>query len=125
MEAVISAQTAVFLYAAILGMGIGLLYDLFRSVRIAFKAKGVLTAVCDLLFCFISFLGLVYFMLTGAQGQLRGYILLGMAIGAALYFCALSDIVIRLLSPVAKAVKKLLSKAQSFVAKAFDYPRGC
>lgn len=124
MEAVFAQQTRVFLSAAILGLCLGGVYDIFRSVRIVLRAGRLLTALCDMLFCMTVLLAFVLFMLTRAQGEIRGYIPGGMLIGGILYFCALSDVVMALLLPVLRLLQKLLHTASRLLQLAFAMPRG-
>lgn len=90
MKISIAVQTVVFLKAVLLGAALGIIYDLLRAVRREIRAGTGVTAVCDSLFWVVALAALFVFVLTAAAGEGRGYILLGAAIGAALYFLTVS-----------------------------------
>lgn len=90
MKLSIAWQTMVFLEAAVMGVALGAVYDLLRAVRRVLRAGVALTAFCDTLF-WLTVLGTLFvFVLTAAAGEGRFYVLLGAALGALLYFMALS-----------------------------------
>ena len=47
-------ETAVFLYACALGAGLGVLYDVFRLLRLVTGGKALLVFLEDLLFSFLA-----------------------------------------------------------------------
>ena len=79
MEIQITEQLRSFLLAILLGMAVGVVYDLMRAVRLRHPR---LTAVLDLGCCLFAAGGLFLFLMRQTDGQLRGYILLG-AVGGA------------------------------------------
>ncbi|WP_286146772.1 spore cortex biosynthesis protein YabQ [Neopoerus faecalis] len=87
MEIQITEQLRSFLLAILLGMAVGVVYDLMRAVRLRHPR---LTAVLDLGCCLFAAGGLFLFLMRQTDGQLRGYILLGAVGGAVSYFSAAS-----------------------------------
>ena len=83
----ISQQLTLFAQSILLGMAVALVYDLLRPFRIRLPR---LTAVLDVLFCLVLSVSVFLFMLRRAQGELRGYVLLGAVGGAILYFTLFS-----------------------------------
>ena len=83
MEIYISQQLLLFCGAALLGIALGLAYDLLRAVR---RRIPVLLVACDLLFCAAVAVGLIAYAMTSAGGELRIYLLLGTFLGAVFYF---------------------------------------
>ncbi|MGE4549526.1 MAG: spore cortex biosynthesis protein YabQ, partial [Intestinibacillus sp.] len=80
-----------------MGVALGVFYDLLRAVRRSLNAGVALTALCDTLF-WMGTLGTIFvFVLTIAAGEGRSYVLLGAAMGALLYFIALSPPILALL----------------------------
>ena len=78
MEIQITEQLRSFLLAILLGMAVGVVYDLMRAVRLRHPR---LTAVLDLGCCLFAAGGLFLFLMRQTDGQLRGYILLGLLAG--------------------------------------------
>lgn len=117
MEISIAFQTLVFLKAVVMGVGLGILYDLLRAVRRALHAGVALTAFCDALF-WIGTLGAVFiFVLTAAAGEGRSYVLLGAVLGALLYFIALSPPVFILIMLVVRTVLRIVRLPQLLCPK--------
>ena len=84
----IADQLRPFLLAVLLGLGAGLWYDLLRAVRLRLPR---LTGAADLLYCLTAGTALFLFVLRQAEGQLRGFVLLGAGGGCILFFTLFSD----------------------------------
>lgn len=92
----LAEQTLVFLQAILLGALSGLWYDLCRAVRRTAHTGLFGTAILDLLFWMTALGALFYFAVTDAAAQMRGYVLVGEALGAALYFLCFSPLILPL-----------------------------
>ena len=101
-----TVQTAIFVLAAVLGAGLGLLYDVFRFLRRLFMMKAVATALTDIVYCALATFGLFIFTVIIGKGQLRGFILIGFLGGAALYFLGPSRLVMRGFKILDTGIKK-------------------
>lgn len=89
----LATQTKGFLLSMGLGFVMGFFYDLFRIVRLAISKKRAFIIIFDLLFCiFLCFVSFVFCM-TVNEGQFRLYLLLGEAIGFAVYYFSLGVVV--------------------------------
>ena len=95
MENQVSQQLLVFAQSILLGLSIGVLYDLLRPFRLRFPR---LTTALDSIYCLAVGFGSLLFVLHRAAGEMRGYFLLGIVGGAVMYFCGFSP----LLQPVWK-----------------------
>jgi len=90
------------------GAAAGLFFDVFRALRRVFPHPNALTQAEDalyVLFVFALVLGLVF---TRNSGAMRGYVLLGFALGMLLYFSAASHIALRVLTWIVGTVKRVL-----------------
>ena len=85
----ISHQLLVFGQSILLGLSIGLLYDLLRPFRLRLPR---LTGLLDGLYCLTVGCAVFLFLLGQAEGQLRGFVVLGAVGGAVLFFCAFSEL---------------------------------
>ena len=110
METILSQQTQIFLYAVILGILLGVVYDLLRVVHTASGRGRIVRGVLDVLFCAVCLVCIVAFLLFFAGGQMRVYISLGLAAGAILYGLGLSDLVCTLCYPLLKGVMWVASQ---------------
>ena len=110
MNVSINAQTMLFLYSALLGASIGVIYDLFRAIRYEMQLKLMGIFICDSLFCFISISGILMFILNFASGEGRFYIIFAIISGAILYFLTISLIIIKIMRFCFSVIYKLLIK---------------
>ena len=87
MEVQISRQLLVFGQAIVLGLSVGIVYDLLRPFRLRLSR---LCGLLDFLYCLGVGAAVFLFTLQRVEGQLRGFVLLGILGGAVLFFCAFS-----------------------------------
>lgn len=109
MAIAITQQTAVFFHSLLLGVALGCFYDLFRITRIAFLIPAPLVLVEDLLFFLLSSIVLFGFMLENSYGQLRWFILLGMALGWVIYYFTAGSLVMKCSAKIIDGVRRLLA----------------
>jgi len=122
MEISIAEQTRALLLAGAAGVAFGLLYDILRIVRRAFKSA-LLTAALDLIFWLASAVGALCFMLAVTGGRLRLFTAVGAALGAAFYFLTLSSVVLAVGFAVTKILRKLLIFAARPIKALLRYAR--
>lgn len=94
MSVVPYSQELIFLISLLGGLFLGLLWDFYRLLRHYFKLGKIALIFGDILYCITSlFLGLniIYNI---SWGNIRLYIVLAFIIGAILYLCLLSNIVL-------------------------------
>ena len=85
----VTDQAMAFLGALALGGALGVLYDLFRLVRVRLKLRA-LGALLDLGYWALAVLALFGYCLAAGNGDVRIYLILGIALGGGLYFLTLS-----------------------------------
>ena len=85
-----SGQAVAFLTTAAAGAALGVLYDCFRILRRVLRHKIVATTIEDAVFWIVSTLLMFVFLLNRNFGDIRGFIFMGLALGAVLYFLTLS-----------------------------------
>ena len=104
----VSAQTVEFLFSALLGLCLGVLFDVIRTVRTYMPRKRWITAVFDVLFWLIAVISLLGFVMTVSGGKMRWYVLAGAFCGGFVYMAALSEIVYKILVSVIAVMRKIL-----------------
>jgi len=107
----LSAQAAVFLWMAAAGAASGLLFDLFRALRRVWPHHDALTWLEDLLFWMLVFLVVFGLIIRRNGGEMRAFLLLGLALGTAVYFAGPSKIVLAALVAVGRFVNRVLYAA--------------
>lgn len=102
----INEQTEIFLLSVLLGGIFGVIYDVFRALRVvAPPLRGTAaTAVCDIIFFMICGFGIYLFSLTFARGEVRGYYWIGALLGGIIYLMTAGTVVIGIIRAVFGAV---------------------
>ena len=85
MENHVPQQLTAYLTAAALGAASAMVYDLLRTVRLRRRRDRQLTGLLDGLYIAVLGFLLLWFALRIGQGELRLYMLTGVALGAVLY----------------------------------------
>lgn len=118
MELSVSGQALDFLLACLLGAGLGVLYDVFRIVRMAFWRGRLLIAVQDILYWVLAAVCTFLFMLMRSDGQIRFHILLGETLGFVVYYFTVGMIVFH----ASKFIINLIKKVLRFLYRIFIRP---
>ena len=84
-----AAQSLFFAGALGLGAAVGVLYDVFRILRVRLPLP-LLGGILDLLFWLVVTAALFVYTVTAGSGEVRGYLVLAVLAGAAAYFWLLS-----------------------------------
>lgn len=79
-----------FLLMGVVGMIIGLIFDIFRAFRISFRGTGkrfdyILAQITDVIFVLAAFCLFTVGLYVFADGMLRGYCILGAIMGLLIY----------------------------------------
>ena len=139
MENHVSQQLTAYLTAALLGAASAMVYDLLRAVRLRRRRDRRLTGLADGLYITMLGLLLLWFTLRIGEGELRLYMLTGVALGAVLYGLTLPPLLrslwnfwldaavqfCRLLCCPAVIAVRWLKKAAIFLKKHFPFRRAC
>ncbi len=104
----VSAQTAEFLFSALLGIYLGVLFDVIRTVRAYMPRNRAVTAIFDVLFWLIAVISLLGFVMTVSGGKMRWYVLAGAFCGGFVYMAALSEIIYKIFVSAVAVSKKVL-----------------
>ena len=107
MENYVSVQTFEFLYSALFGICMGVLFDAIRLFRSYIPSGKIRTALLDLLFWIIAIISLLGFVLIICNGKMRWYVLVGTFCGCFIYMSAMSRIVYKVFSAIVAMLRKL------------------
>ena len=132
----ISQQMLVFGQSILLGAAAGVLYDLLRPFRVR---RPRFTGLLDTIYCLSVGTAAFLFLLRRGQGELRGFMVLGAAGGAVVFFCTLSQPLrpvwnfwadtlgelVRLLSVPLRWMKKICTKFARHTKNLFYFERKC
>lgn len=126
MEIVLLDQTRVFIYAAFLGLCLGLTYDIFSFFPNTFGQR-LLRPVFDILYCLVFMAAFIALVLLRAGGEIRWYIPGGMLLGLVLYFVGFSEYIRLALRWIGRGLGWLWRLARRIfdrVQRLFEDPRG-
>lgn len=96
-----------FLYALLLGGVIGVLYDVFRVSRVAFRLSWLLVLLQDILVFLLAALLLWRYFLLQSSGEVRIFAVLGVLLGWVIYFFTLGCLVMRLASLIIRIITRM------------------
>lgn len=103
-------QAYLFLIFSLNGICIGFLFDFFRILRKSFKTTNLVTYVEDILFWILTGISIIFSMYNFANGELRSYMFLGLALGIAIYMLALSKTIIKIFVTIILILKQIIKK---------------
>ncbi len=118
MSVDISQQVLTTLYSLILGAALGVVYDVFRVLRlVGFKAK-IIVFFQDVLFFAIATLSLFSFYMQFTDGKFRIYVFLFVVLGFVLYFLTVG----RLLFFAIKKIYFFITSIFKWIYKKIVFP---
>lgn len=92
-------------------------YDLFRVDRVLFKRSSIFVFLQDVLFWVISAFVFFSFSVVFSNGQIRGYLLFGTALGFLIFRLTISRLIWFLVRPLKKFIKILKKKYNQLLEK--------
>lgn len=115
----IAEQTRLFLLSCGMGFLLGVVYEFFRLLRIMFSVRKRFVFIFDIAYCLLAtFLGFV-FILTANRGNVRWYIIFGIAAGWIIYYFALGGVAVRFSRFITGIIKKILTFSVKIVLSPF------
>lgn len=83
-------QAYVFGIFILNGILIGILFDIFRISRKTFRTSNIITYIEDIIFWFLTGLLLLFSILKFNNGEIRGFIFIGLLLGITFYMLFIS-----------------------------------
>ena len=106
----VAEQTRLFLLSIGFGFLLGILYDIFRTVRLVISdSKGFVIFMDLLYFAFCTFLNFCY-LLTIDYGKIRFYIVFAELLGWLIYYFSFGAVAIRLSSAITTFIRGIFSR---------------
>lgn len=119
------SQGEIFVIFVIIGLCIGVLFDLFRAIRKIFRVSDFGTYVQDIIFIGLAGIFIINTLILVNNGQIRFYVIIAVLIGMLLYFFTIGrffflilQIFLKILKKIIGApylLKKILQKKKDFV----------
>ncbi|MBQ2823184.1 MAG: spore cortex biosynthesis protein YabQ [Oscillospiraceae bacterium] len=113
----VSEQLLQFLLSVVLGAGLGVVYDVFRVIRIVFPFARKKGAVCvgDIIFMVLCGFAVFLFAAMFCRGEVRFFCIFGAVPGFILYMLTLGNFVTGVFRVIVTAVVKILQKVYSLL----------
>ena len=105
----------------ITGIVIGVLFDIFRILRRSFKTADWLTTLQDILFWILTGFVILFSIFKFNDGEIRGYIFVGIALGVFIYMLTLSKYIVKYSVIIIKFIKKIISYPINLILKIFSF----
>ena len=102
------SQGQIFTVFLIIGLCIGVIFDIFRALRKIFKTPDFATYIEDIIFMAIVGILIVNNLILVNNGEIRFYIILAIIFGMTFYFFTISRICLKIFQIFMKFIKKIL-----------------
>lgn len=102
-------QAYLFTVFTLVGIIIGIIFDLFRALRKCFKTNDIITYIEDIIFWIITGLIIIFSMYKYCNGQLRFFMIMGIIIGTTIYMITISRYLIKISVTIINIIKKIMS----------------
>lgn len=101
-------QAYVFFVFILNGFLIGLLFDVFRILRKSFTTNDFVTYIEDIAFWIISAIIMLYSIFKFNNGELRGFIFVGILVGVCIYLLLFSRLFIKVNVFIIDILKRII-----------------
>ena len=108
-------DTEYFLCSLLVGVFLGVVYDVFRLVRIILPKNNTVIFFEDILFCMFSTVSFLLLAFNAGSGRIRGFAAFGTLLGFSLYYTTLGKLVYKANEKIISFVKKTIKKLLSFL----------
>ncbi|MBR6786016.1 MAG: spore cortex biosynthesis protein YabQ [Clostridia bacterium] len=105
----ISTQTTLFLYSLALGFVLGILYDVFRTLRMFVSGVHSFIVAADVLYFTLCGVISFFFVLVTDEGKLRIYTVLGIMLGWCIWYFSFGVIAMKVSNAIVKGIKRLIT----------------
>ena len=117
----LSAQTAYFLWSLVLGVALGMLYDVIRAARMVLRAGKIHVLISDIVFFTVCGVITSLFSLPFNKGDVRAFILFGEAVGFLTYRITMGSIMGKVYAFLARKIRSFVQKIRKILQIFFNY----
>ncbi len=117
MELTFIQQSIAFLYSLLIGVVLGIVYEVFKILRLGFCNKKQSVFILDLIYMLIASLSLFIFSIAFLQGYTRIYLFFGCFIGLIIFKVTLGRMFSKIYCPIILMIKKISHKIQCIFKK--------
>ncbi len=117
----LAKETRLFLLSIVVGVGLSLLYDLLRVLRLQTRHRPIVVSLEDLLYFLVCAAVTFGFALKDNSGQIRGYILIGELLGWGCWHLTAGELAVK----IASGIFALLRRVVLAVARVALFPFYC
>ncbi len=110
----VARETIIFIFSCFLGMWIGVIFDVFRIIRIAFPCGKAVLFVEDCIFVFLASVFTFFFSVNFSNGFIRGFVILGEFLGFIIYYFTLGVLVYKCSKTLIYVIKSFLRRIYCF-----------
>lgn len=103
----IFTQEQVFILFISIGIIIGILLDIFRSIRKIIKTSDGITLIEDIIFITLSSILIIYGIIKLNNGEVRLFLFIGISLGILIYILTISDMCVIIFSVLIKICIKI------------------
>ena len=110
----IARQTEIFLYSLGFGFLLGIVYDIFRTLRLVVSRSKGFAFFCDLLYFAVCSFATFCFILVVDSGRVRLYVASGEILGWMIWYFSFGAIAIRATNAVVRFLRRIISVVAKF-----------
>lgn len=102
------SQEQIFIFFFIIGIIIGIIFDIFKVLRKSFKTPDIVTFIEDFIFVILSGILTIFGILKLNGGEIRFFLFLGIFFGILIYILTISNLCVIILYAFVEICKKIL-----------------
>ncbi|NLP26414.1 MAG: hypothetical protein GX365_03595 [Clostridiales bacterium] len=110
-------QTRLFLLSCLLGIPIGIVFDIFRVLRAIIPHNKIMVALEDIIFMFLYASFVMCFSIVASRGEFRFFYVVGNFLGFTVYFFSIGNLVLTVIRNITLFIHKVIGKAFSPIVK--------
>lgn len=106
----VSEQTWLFLWSCVLGIFLGVVFDVLRVIRIIKNHSSFAVFIEDVLFIVFSSLCIFIYIMEKARGEIKFFIFVGAFLGFILYIVCVGNFIVNIIKKIVLLIKSILNK---------------
>lgn len=121
MSISIHQETYAFAISLLGGVSIALIYDILRAIRMMMKSNKKVIHLFDIIFWIIAAGMSFYFINIGNDGQIRGFMFIGLIIGWTIYFFIVGKKLVNVICFILNKLFKLMEVIFKIITIPFKF----